>query len=131
MKTKVCHVCKSNPNASEDWKKKHAKECCINHKGSAGSMEVQATLEMFMRSIERYNMRYTTYVGDGDSSSFGTLNDAILEIFGDEYDIKKECIGHIQKRMGTALRNWKATMMAAKVILCLSDGKGVGGCSLH
>ena len=70
-------------------------------------------------------------MGDGDSSSFGTLNDAILEIFGDEYDIKKECFGHIQKRMGTALRNWKATMMAAKVILCLSDGKGVGGCSLH
>ena len=95
-------------------------------------MEVQATLEMFMRSIESYNMRYTTYVGDGDSSSFGTLKDAILETFGDEYDIEKEeCIGHIQKRMGTALRNWKATMMAAKVILCLSDGKGVGGCSLH
>jgi len=118
VKTKVCHVCKSNPNADDNWKKEHAKVCCINHTGSAGSMEVQATLEMFLRSIERYNLRYTTYVGDGDSSAFGTVRDAVLDKFGEDYSIVKEdCIGHIQKRMGAALRNYKTVMTASKVKL--------------
>ena len=87
-------VCKSNPNADDNWKKEHAKVCCINHAGSADSMEVQATLEMFLRSIERYNLRYTTYVGDGDSSAFGTVRDAVLDNFSEDYSIVKEdCIG--------------------------------------
>jgi hypothetical protein len=37
--------------------------------------------------------------------------------------IKLECIGHIQKRMGKRLRNFRIEMKGKK----LSDGKGVSG----
>lgn len=55
-------------------------------------------------------MLYTTYVGDGDSSSFTRI--AKEKPYGPNVDIKKEeCIGHVKKRMGTRLRtlvtNWK------------------------
>ena len=36
---------------------------------------------------------------------------------------KEECVGHVQKRMGTRLRDYKKRMRGRK----LSDGKGVGG----
>lgn len=40
------------------------------------------------------------------------------------YEIgKEECVGHIQKRMGAALRNFKKKNKGVK----LSDGKSVGG----
>lgn len=36
---------------------------------------------------------------------------------------KIECVGHVQKRMGTRLRKLKTSMAGAK----LADGKGIGG----
>lgn len=45
-------------------------------------------------------MRYTRYLGDGDSKGQQTVNEA--KPYGDDIQIEKlECIGHIQKRMGT------------------------------
>ena len=75
---------------------------------SAESMEKEAAVEMFKRSIPLYNLKYTTYVGDGDSSSYGEVCDAMFKKYGDEYIVVKEdCVGHIQKRMGTNLRTLK------------------------
>ena len=31
VKTKFCHICKANLNASDQWKEFHEKDCCINH----------------------------------------------------------------------------------------------------
>ena len=73
VKTKFCHVCKANPNASEQCKEFHEKDCSINHTGSSGLMEVEGFIEMFLWSIEKYILRYVTYVGDGDSSAFGSV----------------------------------------------------------
>jgi len=34
----------------------NAKDCCINHSGSSGTMEVNATVEMFLLSVDSYNL---------------------------------------------------------------------------
>ena len=125
IKSLICHECKRTPNATESWKETHKEVCLINHTGSSGAMEKEGAVAMFMRSIQKHNMRYTVYVGDGDSSSFGAVRDAVHAKFGDDgYPIEKEdCIGHIQKRMGAALRSYKNNCRGRT----LADGKGVGG----
>ena len=46
------------------------------------------------------------------------------EKFGDDYDVQKEgCVGHVQKRLWTALRQNKRNKKSQK----LSNGKGVAG----
>ena len=65
IKSLFCHTCKKNENASHEWKKLHASSCEINHEGSSGAMERGGAVEMFTRSIEKHNLRYTIYVGDG------------------------------------------------------------------
>ena len=48
------------------------------------------------------------YIGDGDTSSFGEVKEALNKKYGGDYPIEKEdCIGHIQKRMGSALKIYK------------------------
>ena len=70
----------------------------INHSGSASAMEQSGVLTCFKRSIDDYKVRYTSYIGDADSSSFSRLSKA------DPYEgvsiSKKECAGHVQKRLG-------------------------------
>ena len=122
VKSKICFVCKRNPDPSEEWKKNHETNCTINHTGSSGSMERDAAVVMFTRSVEKRNLIYSVYVGDGDTNSFGAVSAALQEKFGDEYPITKEdCIGHIERRMGAALRNYKNKGGT------LPDGKGGGG----
>jgi len=65
---------------------------------------------------------YIHYVGDGDSSSFKVVSKALHELLGENYTILKEdCIGHIQKRMGSNLRTFKKSGKK------LDDGLGIGG----
>ena len=62
---------------------------------------------------------YIAFVGDEDSDCLGTVKGECekLEIC---YDIvKQECVGHIQKRLRTALRQLKLRMRGTK----LTDGK--------
>ena len=70
-------------------------ECPIDHDGSAGSMEAKGVVECFSTSVEKYNLQYTEYLGDGGSKSYKKVCEA------DPYaePIKKiEFIGHIQKK---------------------------------
>ena len=30
-------------------------------------MEIEGTVEMFLRSTDKYNLKYAEYIGDGDS----------------------------------------------------------------
>ena len=87
-------------------------------------MEAAAAVDIFSRSIATRKLKYTTFVGDGDSSSFGRVKEALHKKFGADYEIKKEeCVGHVQKRLGRGLRRYKNDMKGEK----LSDGKSVGG----
>ena len=109
VKSGYCHTCaikKSTMNDEEfeEWYENHKENCSSNHAGSAGKMEVDSMLEMFSRSIEKFGVMYSNYIGDGDSKTFlGILNS---DPYGDKCTVtKNECVGHVQKRMVTRLRN--------------------------
>lgn len=119
---KSCDAWKSKRGSSEysEWRKNHEKECLINHSGSAGKMEVVGMVRIFQRSEDKRNAKYTGYIGDGDAKTFLAIKEA--SPYGPDISVSKiECVGHIQKRMGTRLRKLKKSN-----IKC-SDGKTVGG----
>ena len=42
----------------------------MNHDNSSGAMEGAGSVTIFNRSIDRYNVIYHEYLGDGDTSSY-------------------------------------------------------------
>ena len=77
----------------------------LNHTKSSGAMESAGAVEIFQRSVDKNKLVYNEYLGDGDTSSF---KDVVTSKPYEKYDIdpiKLECIGHVQKRLGTRLRN--------------------------
>ncbi|GFU93780.1 uncharacterized protein TNCV_1660051 [Trichonephila clavipes] len=106
--------------AYKKWKILHVKECLKNHNGSAGMMETVGMVRIFQRSLSHRSVRYTSYIGDGDSKTFSSITAS--NPYGEDITVSKiECVGHVQKRMGTRLRKLK--QMSSK----LSDGKSIGG----
>ncbi|GFW36045.1 uncharacterized protein TNCV_4929081 [Trichonephila clavipes] len=100
----------------------HEKDCKRNYVGSSGAMEIQGASKIFQRSLSLHNVRYITYLGDGDCKAFDAVKKK--NIYGNEYPIEKlECIGHVMKRMGTRLRRLKAQLKGQ----ILSDGKCLSG----
>ena len=79
-------------------------------------MEVAGAVEMFKRSIPFHKLRYSGYIGDGDTKANQCVIDAAH--CGDHEIVKLEYIGHVQKRLGTRLRN----LVRGKKGLKLSDG---------
>lgn len=126
VKSLVCQECTAHQNWDKDgddyleWKEEHKEHCQINHVGSSESMETNGAVEIFLRSIDKRGLRYTLFVGDGDSSCYGTVKEALKDVYCVE---KEECVGHVQKRMGSALRTFKKDHKGRK----LADGKTVGG----
>ena len=103
-----------------EWEANHI--CPANHAGSSSSMESAGAMQIFKRSVDMFNLQYTKYLGDGDSSSFSAVNQS--HPYGPDVQIQKlECIGHIQKRVGGQLRELKLKLKGSK----LSDGKGISG----
>ncbi|GFX50225.1 uncharacterized protein TNCV_2782471 [Trichonephila clavipes] len=86
-----------------------------------GGMEVEGALRIFNRSEVLHNLRYTQYLGDGDSKAYK----AVLESkpYKDVNIEKLECVGHVEKRMGTRLRALKLKLKGKK----LEDKKSLGG----
>ena len=125
-KSKVCKGCErmSKLDAmSDEYKKWHEQhKCARNFSGSAPSMEPAGVSAMFHRSVNARRLRYTGLIGDGDSKSYKRVCDE--QVYGEDCEVvKKECVGHVQKRMGTALRNLKKDCGKRQ----LSDGKTIGG----
>ena len=116
--SKVCHGCQRHENQEDShekrlWRAEHQGKCKANYRGSAPAMETEGVKRIFERSEEKHKLRYTQYFGDGDSKGFSkvknTYRDKGLTV------VKKECVGHVQKRVGTALRKLK------------KEKKGLGG----
>ncbi|GFW18405.1 uncharacterized protein TNCV_1184331 [Trichonephila clavipes] len=104
------------------WQRAHKISCRKNYSGSAGKMEVDGMLRTFNRSEKLHNLKYSNYIGDGDTKTFNALSEN--KPYGDDHLIQKiECVGHVQKRMGTRLRKLKLVYSKKK----LSDGKTIGG----
>ena len=107
---------KSDPIAYATWKATH--QCLVNYQGSAPNMEVTGAQRIFSRSIENNNLRYVEMFSDVDSKTYPAIKETYINCSGDLLGIevqKKECVGHVQKRVGTRLRKLKR------------DVKGLGG----
>ena len=124
VRSLFCHECTSNyarksKDDFDNWYNQHKIHCQINHTGSADKMESEGAKSIFLRSLEK-GLKYITFIGDGGSSSFEVVAEACKTTYGDDYIvIKEECQGHIQKRMGHALRGLKKRHQGQK----LSNGK--------
>jgi hypothetical protein len=110
-----CKKCEYSPGSAHE-------DCLKNHFGSSGMMEVDGMLEIFSRSEKTRGVKYIKYIGDGDTKTFSTLSAA--KPYGNDLTLEKiECVGHIQKRMGSRLRKLKQNMKKVK----LSDGRTLSG----
>lgn len=124
--SKVCKECtvwrqKEGSDAFTDWWESHQHVCQANHYGSSGSMDASGMLSIFQRSVEKYSARYTEFLGDGDSKA----HKAIVEeaVYGPAEVKKLECVGHVQKRLGSRLQSLKKRLGQTR----LEDGKSIGG----
>ena len=83
---------------------------------------------MWCKSLQKHNLRYTIYIGDGDSASHKRIVDANPY---EETPVKKsDCCGHIKKSMGTALRSLLSKNKTKEVFLVdagATKRKGIGG----
>ena len=79
--------------------------CHCNDVKSSGAMEGAGAVAIFKRSVEKNNLIYSKYLGDGDTSSFKNVVDSQrYKDFGNE-PVKLKCAGHTQKKLGTRLRH--------------------------
>ncbi|GFV39190.1 uncharacterized protein TNCV_1157751 [Trichonephila clavipes] len=109
--SKYCHewsmAAKDMGEASPEfqiWKSGHSEKCQKNFDGPSGSMEMHAAYILWNRSISDCAMRDTTVLCDGDAKTHQHLNEK--KVYGDDVVIvKEECVNHVAKRLGTALRN--------------------------
>ncbi|GFW36112.1 uncharacterized protein LOC100901629 [Trichonephila clavipes] len=97
--------------------KMHNENCKANHFGNSGSMEVSGAIEIFQRSESLHGLRYTKFLGDGDSRAYKVANE--MQPYGDTGIEKLECVGYVEKWMGTRLRALKLKVKGKK----LSDKK--------
>ena len=103
------------------WYDEHT-DCTVNYMGSSNAMEKTAAEILWKNSVDRHNFRYTTMLSDGDSSTYSHL--CSMKVYGDDVVInKEECVNHVAKRMGTALRNLAKTSKKTGVTL---GGRGHG-----
>ena len=122
VKCSYCKLCefrkkKLNTAEYEEWKKEHitTNQCSANHTETSGNMEVSSIVEMFKHSIVKYGLRYVNYIGDGDSKTYSGILKA--QPYGEDFFVnKKECVGYVQKRMGTRLRDLVKKTVKLKLV---------------
>ena len=118
--SKFCKLCKMHEDDDDTpgknaWKIDQKSKCKTNFEGSAPAMEPEGACRIFECSVEENKLRYTEYFGDGDSKSHSVVQDIYNSGADAETVTKKECVGHVQKRVGTALRK------------CREENKEMGG----
>ena len=107
-----CRLCEKDSDSDHS--------CTRNHTGSAGTMEAAGAIKIFSQSIEKYELQYLEYL-DGDTSAYKKVVES--KPYGEDTIEKRECIGHVQKRVRGRLRKLKEKYHGVK----LSDGKTIGG----
>ena len=124
----ACAASRYGGRDTDDFKKwyKAHDNCTANYTGSSNAMEKTAAEILWNNSLGKHNFRYTTMLSDGDSSTYKHVCD--LKVYGAGVDIRKEeCINHVAKRMGTALRNLTKDTKKTGVTL---GGRGHGKLTL-
>ena len=108
---RVCNKCSSWPQERQSnhpdeyaaFMFEHKSTCPANFSGTSQGMEGAAAVEIWRRSVDKNKLVYSTYVGDGDSSSFKNLLNS-NPYKGIETVRKEECLGHVQKRLKKHLK---------------------------
>ena len=76
-------------------------------------MEKTASLILFQRSEERWKLRYTSLLGDGDTKTIKDINKEIP--YGPGFIItKEECVGHVAKHFHKHLTTAQAKYVPDK-----------------
>ena len=128
--SRFCHKCtnlRSRLSSKKITEEQHAAgmashDCMANTTSSAPAMESEAAKLIWLRSAESRQLRYTTFIGDGDTKSFKAVAD--VKPYGPGVLVRKEeCVGHVQKRVGSNLRKLKKELKGQK----LDDGLTLGG----
>jgi len=117
--SRLCRMCKDHESLEKEdpvaftiWKENHESVCKANFSGSACAMEVTGTKRIFNRSKKDLNLRYQYLYSDGDSKSFSAIENT-YNIDDQDNPIKvekKECVGHVQKRVGSRCAKLKKTV---------------------
>lgn len=102
-------------------------KCLANYVGSSGGMEAAGMIEIVKSLYYQHGVRLVEYLGDGDSSAFLRLSEAIAKLFPDWPKlVKLECINHVGKRAGTQIRV-VVQSYKGKTIPELGGRTGLGG----
>lgn len=89
--------------------------CLKNHSGSAGKMEVDGMIRIFKHSEIMHNAQYVNNRGDGNTKTFLELQKR--HSYVPDVDLcKVECVGNIQKQMGSRLLKLKTLIVYYLVI---------------
>ena len=79
----------NDPEAYNEWKENHV--CKFNYRGTVGNMEPVGAKRIWDRSIEKKQLRYIDFYGDGDCKSFSSIRNTYPDI-----EVKTlECVGHV------------------------------------
>ena len=101
---RICKKLERNRNSSRSYiectTSKYDHVCQCDFEGSSANLETVGACRIFDRSIKERKLKYTEYYGDGDSKAFVSVKDT----YGKDSASKLECIGHIQKRVGSRSR---------------------------
>ena len=73
----------------------HISVCEQNYSGSACTMEPHGVIDIFRRSVDKHDLVYSGYLGDGDSKSYSTMSKADPPIYTGKSITKYECCGHV------------------------------------
>lgn len=88
VRNKFCSICNQHPKTPPS----HI--CFRNWTGSSAAMETDIIVEGFKNCEQQHGIRYTSFIGDGDSSVYSSLIEAVP--WG--YSINKiECANHSLK----------------------------------
>ena len=102
---------KAEPEQYADFCEGYEAVCTANFMGTSQAMEGVIAIKLWKRSVAQNKLVYTTYIGDGDSSSYKRL------IESDPYEgletvRKEECLGHVQKRLKKHIKKASSTFPA-------------------
>ena len=123
---RVCYQCskwnqerkENEPDEYTSFWNTHKNFCTSNFSGSSQAMEGSAAVYIWARSVQLHQLHYSTYIGDGDSSSFKNLLNS--NPYKSAIEIREEeCLGHVRTTLKSRL---KKKTSGSK---CLSEPKAV------
>ena len=93
-----------------NWWEVHQSEYGCNYIGSLSGMECKGALSIWELSVEKYRLRYTSLIADGDSKTYNLIKEK--KPYRREVEVKKfERVRHVQKWMGNRILALKKTKL--------------------